>query len=289
MRREADHQEASEALAAAALDALAPDDQAAVLAHVDGCPDCARELAELREATAHLAALAVPTGAPDRTAADIDSRLARVRSNVLARAAAAAVDAPPRVVPITSAASAPVTAPLPRVRSARSLGLVAGMALAVAASLVAAITLADRAVLQREVVASRAAAGRAAAALAASERQLALVTGPQVAVVSLTASGAPKATALMFWDRSTDTWSMYAHNLPQTASGRTYELWLITAAGRKIPAGTFAPTSAGTAHVQATYALGPADLQAVAVTEEPAGGVDVATGPVVIAGTLGGK
>jgi len=288
MRREANHQEASEALAAAALDALAPDDQAAVLAHVDECPDCARELAELREATAHLAALAVPAGDSARATAEIDLRLARVRSNVLARAAAAVAETP-RVVPITSRAPATVTAPAPRVRSARSLGLVAGMALAVAASLVVAITLADRAGLQREVAQSRAAASNAAAALAVSERQLAMVTGPQVAVVSLAANGAPKATALMFWDRGTNSWSMYAHNLPPASSGHTYELWLITSAGRKIPAGTFAPTSAGTAHVQMTYALAPTDLQAVAVTEEPAGGVDAPTGPIVIVGTAAGK
>jgi anti-sigma-K factor RskA len=125
----------------------------------------------------------------------------------------------------------------------------------------------------------------ATTALAAAERELALVTGPTVDVVSLTATGAPQASALMFWDRASNTWSLYARHLPPVAAGRTYELWLITSTGKKVPAGTFAPSPAGTAHVETTYALEHGALAAVAVTEEPAGGVETPTGPIVIAGS----
>jgi anti-sigma-K factor RskA len=89
----------------------------------------------------------------------------------------------------------------------------------------------------------------------------------------------------MFWDRTSNTWSMYARHLPQLAAGRTYELWLITKAGKKIPAGTFQPSPVGTAHVETTFDLGHAPLAVVAVTEEPAGGVESPTGPIVIAGS----
>ena len=132
---------------------------------------------------------------------------------------------------------------------------------------------------------SHAALDSAATALAAGERQLDLVTGPHVDVVSLTAVGARTASALMFRDRATNTWSMYARDLPEAPSGRTYELWLITSTGKKIPAGTFAPSPRGTAHVETTYALDGATLATVAVTEEPAGGVENPTGPIIIAGS----
>jgi hypothetical protein len=135
------------------------------------------------------------------------------------------------------------------------------------------------------VTAARAALDSEATALDSAKRQLALVTDSSVNVVSLASSGAKAASALMFWDRASNTWSMYAHNLPVPAAGRTYELWLVTTDGKKIPAGTFDPTPHGTAHVEAKYPLDPDKLAAVAVTEEPVGGVDAPTGPIVIAGS----
>jgi hypothetical protein len=164
---------------------------------------------------------------------------------------------------------------------------------ALAASFVAAailwrkdLTLSRELADTRAVMTSaRAALDSVATALDSAKRQIALVTDSSVNVVSLTSSGAKAASALMFWDRASNTWSMYAHNLPVPAGGRTYELWLVTTDGKKIPAGTFDPTPHGTAHVEAKYALDRDKLAAVAVTEEPAGGVDVATGPVVIAGS----
>jgi hypothetical protein len=256
------HDEANAALAAAALDALSAEEQAAVLAHAEQCATCGPELAELRAAMASLALSAPAAGA----SADVDARLARVRGRLLAR-----------VRPTGASAG----------RSNAWLWV------ALAASfLVAAALWQHDTHLARQLADVRAAAGQAqvaldsaTTALAATERQLDLVTGPSVDVVSLTAAGARTASALMFWDRATNTWSMYARDLPEAPAGRTYELWLITSAGKKIPAGTFAPSAHGTAHVQATYALDRAALATVAVTEEPAGGVEAPTGPIVIAGS----
>jgi anti-sigma-K factor RskA len=67
--------------------------------------------------------------------------------------------------------------------------------------------------------------------------------------------------------------------------GREYQLWLVTP-GRKISAGTFTAGAGGTAVVQAEYALSPDSLQAVAVTEEPAGGLPQPTGEIILAGAL---
>ena len=88
----------------------------------------------------------------------------------------------------------------------------------------------------------------------------------------------------MFWDVATNRWTFFAHNLPAVREGREYQLWLVTTDERKIPAGTFRPDQGGNAVVQATYALPPDALAAVAVTEEPAGGLPQPSGAIIIAG-----
>jgi anti-sigma-K factor RskA len=224
-------------------------------------PNDGPELDELRSALDELSLVVPALGANP----DVDARLTAVRGRLMSRVRGE------------------------RSRATSSLWLVGALA---ASFVAAAILWRKDLTLGREladtraaVVTTRAALDSATTALDSAKRQLALVTDSSVAVVSLAASGAKAASALMFWDRASNTWSMYARNLPTPPSGRTYELWLITNDGKKIPAGTFDPTPHGTAHVEAKYALDRDNLAAVAVTEEPAGGVEVATGPVVIVGS----
>lgn len=287
MTREASHEEASESLAAAALDALPEETQAAVVAHAEQCPTCGPELIALREATARLA-----FSATTPTEGGVDAHLTRVRARLLARARADLTVTPP--VPSTLAAraepgtgSARVALP-PRTRSRAS----AALGLALAASLLLAAGLwQSRSALKRQVGVAWGRTTRAESALdstrrtlAESERQLATLSGPQVAVMSLTASGKPAASALMFWDRASNTWTLYTHDLPTLPAGRTYQVWLVTPSA-KISAGTFEPDASGAGRLQARYALAADSLRAVAVTQEPAGGVPQPTGSIVIAGT----
>jgi anti-sigma-K factor RskA len=98
-------------------------------------------------------------------------------------------------------------------------------------------------------------------------------------MMTLTATGGRAPVAHMFWDRAHNTWTLVAHNMPELKPGRTYQLWLVTA-DQKISAGTFEPRD-GDAMMRATYAL--ADpLMALAVTEEPAGGMPQPTGAMVM-------
>jgi anti-sigma-K factor RskA len=90
----------------------------------------------------------------------------------------------------------------------------------------------------------------------------------------------------MFWDPATARWTFFAHNLPALRPDRDYQLWLITPAG-PVSAGTFRPTPEGHATVQATYPLPRDQLRAVAVTEEPAGGLPKPSGTPLILGTYG--
>jgi anti-sigma-K factor RskA len=63
-------------------------------------------------------------------------------------------------------------------------------------------------------------------------------------------------------------------------------MWLITPAG-PVSAGTFKPTPEGTAEMQATYALLRGQLRAVAVTDEPEGGLPKPSTAPIILGTFG--
>ena len=112
---------------------------------------------------------------------------------------------------------------------------------------------------------------------------VASLTGSQVSVVGLSSSATKNPRALMFWDKATDKWTFVAHNLAPLAAGRTYQLWLVTATA-KISAGTFTVSPKGDVMLQATYALDRNALKAVAVTEEPMGGMPQPTGAMVVVG-----
>lgn len=75
------------------------------------------------------------------------------------------------------------------------------------------------------------------------------------------------------------------NGLKQPATGRTYQMWII-ARGKPQPmsAGTFMPDSAGWALMSATAPVMPGRLRRVAITEEPDGGSEYPTGPILFAG-----
>jgi anti-sigma-K factor RskA len=77
---------------------------------------------------------------------------------------------------------------------------------------------------------------------------------------------------------------LIASNLPPVPAGKTYEMWVIPKGGKPVPAGLFQSAADGTAiNVQP----GPVDVTSiVAVTLEPAAGVDQPTSKPVIAAGL---
>jgi hypothetical protein len=280
MTRPLNHDAASEALAAAALDALEAEEQAAVLAHAATCPICGPELVALRDAVANLAAAAPMPG----SATEVDTRLARARARLLARVTADRAD---RLLGATGPGEGEAARPLAIAHARGRPSLTPWVTLALAASLVGIAILArSRTTLERQLAAARDSVGTLAstrAQLAERDSLVRRLTGPETVVVSLAANRGPAASALMFWDRSANSWTLYARALPAPAPGKTYQVWLVTATA-KISAGTFTPSPAGDAVVHATYPLERNSLRAVAVTEEPAGGVPQPTGQLVMAG-----
>jgi anti-sigma-K factor RskA len=286
MTRELTHDEAFTALGALALDALDPAERDAVLEHVAGCEICRPELATLHAAAAQLAYCAP-------VVASVGGSRERIHSRLMDRVAA---DARARgVVPLRPPAPSPEST-TPERAGGRSGGWRRAEWLAVAASVLFFVTGAlfanavrDRRNL-RDALQAELARGQSARAssdslrtvVALRDSMIAGLIGRDVAVVSLTASGAKAPFARMFWDTTHNTWTLVAHNMPALKAGRTYQLWLVTRTA-KISAGTFEPTN-GDAVVRATYPLARDSLQAIAITEEPAGGVPQPTGAMVVAG-----
>lgn len=199
------------------------------------------------------------------------------RARLLERAK---VDARQRGLPLASTSGRRAALPFKSVAGG-------GMLLALAASLVfAVVSRRDSSAARRDLATVQSAQEHVidslAAIVEAKNTLIAALTGPSVQVMQLTASGARSARALMFWDTAKNRWTFVAHALAPLAPGRTYQVWLVTR-DSKISAGTFGVSAAGDGLLEATYALRPADLVAIAVTEEVEGGAPQPTTTPVIA------
>jgi hypothetical protein len=252
------HEEAFVVLDAVALDALEGAERDAVLAHAEGCEICKAELSQLRDTAAFLA-FSSPLGADTAT----KSR-SRIHSRLMARAGAESEERYPRTA-VQHPRPANTTRPLAW-RRAEWITAAASVLL-VASTAMLAYYARDRenlrvAVMHRDSV-------------------IAGLTGKDVAMMTLTSTGSKAPFAHMFWDRATNMWTLVAHNMPELKAGRTYQLWLVTSKA-KISAGTFEAKN-GDAMVRAMYPLAPNELMALAVTEEPAGGMPQPTGSMVMA------
>lgn len=296
MSRDVSHSEAMELLPEAALDALPPDDQAGVVAHATGCPECGPALIALRDAIAAMAFAAPPVTVDD-------VRRARVRTRLMARARAdlSVADAPeggdprvtgtgPRLVAGGNAGEGSAGRAVAAAGPRRTWGAVAalGWGLAIAAG-ITVVSVQRHAAMDTQAYATsqRALQARVDALRDSMQTRDAFVrsvTGQHISSMQLTSGAVRAAWAWMFWDHVSNRWTLVARDLPVPAAGRTYQLWLVTPKA-KISAGTFTPRPDGAAEVQATYALAPDQLSAIAVTEEPAGGVPQPTGALVISAT----
>ena len=121
------------------------------------------------------------------------------------------------------------------------------------------------------------------ATLRTREQMIANLIGPQVAVMTLTATMPTAPSARMFWDQQHNAWTFVGHHMPMPKAGRTYQMWLVTPKA-KISAGTFMPSADGEVMMQATYPMAKDSRAAVAVTDEPMGGsAQPTTTPIMLA------
>jgi anti-sigma-K factor RskA len=94
----------------------------------------------------------------------------------------------------------------------------------------------------------------------------------------------PKAVANLLWDQKQKQWAILTTGMLPAASGQTYELWFITKAGTKVPAGTFDVDANGKGMLRVPV---PADIGVItvaAVTNEKIGGALQPHGSIQIVG-----
>ena len=307
------HEEAFSELAAVALDAVSVDVASAVRAHAAACPECGPELAAMEQTVATLGTL-VPDAQMNRgRGAGIRSRLVmRARSEResktatapgvpdLSRGVASLTGQGHRITPMGTRV---VTGETKRVTPARTprmpdiTPLRAGINwYAIAATLALVLTGAQlmRVSKQRNEIRAELASANAVSAvnpvdsMANMVRQkdsmITAMSGPDVKVVALMTQGQKQPLGKMMWNRKSDDWVMVTYNLPQPKAGKTYQVWLVTDKA-KISAGTFHPDAGGGTMMHARYAMDRNALRAVAITEEPEGGMPSPTGPMVVAGS----
>ncbi|HET7233890.1 MAG TPA: anti-sigma factor [Longimicrobium sp.] len=293
------HEDVQAALAAEALGALDGEEAAAIHAHLAACDECRRELARLEEAAAALAWAAprVPMDA---------ARSARMRARLLARAAAdRGADShtrPPRIdaVPVTPPTPAASRAadvdgegviPISRAPSRRGgnagwLAAAAALLLAIAVGAWAARLKGRYDALGEQYAQVDTERGELLRGIARRDSTLAALSTPGVRVIDMASTQQKAPGGRMFWDPRRAKWIFFAHDLPRLRAGRDYQMWLITADG-PISAGTFKPHDDGTAEMEATFQLPPDGLRAVAVTDEPEGGLPKPSTTPIILGTFG--
>jgi hypothetical protein len=310
------HEEAFSELAAVALASVSPEVASAVRAHAAACPECGPELAAMEETVATLGQL-VPSAQMNRgRSAGIRSRLVmRARTEREARSApvpgrpdiargvASLTGQGQRVTPTAQRAvsgeSKRVTpAQSPRISDVRPIrqpmnwyAIAATIALMITGAQLMRVS-ADRNRMRAEIgsvdTARVAAAGTAKDSLATllhqKDSMISAMTGPDVKVVALMdQKNAKQPLGRMMWNRSSDDWIMVTYNLPQPKAGMTYQVWLVTDKA-KISAGTFKPDAQGKTFMHARYTMNRNALRAVAITEEPEGGMPAPTGPMVVVG-----
>jgi anti-sigma-K factor RskA len=122
------------------------------------------------------------------------------------------------------------------------------------------------------------------ASLAKKDSAIASLTSPTTHVINLINYSSREPLARMFWDQRSGVWMMVSYHLRQPKPDMTFQLWIETTTGPAISAGTFTPDANGASIVYATHPVNPDALIRVAVSEEPIGGSQTPTGPIVIAG-----
>jgi hypothetical protein len=269
-----------EDLALYSMQALSPEEQAAVRAHLEGCAACRGALQDILAEEALLGLsieqAPLPAGAEQRFMARIANTPQSITSQSSTAAHAAAPQ--PEISRFTPVEHAP--------KRGFGFGWL-GWVTAVVAIAVAAY-LGNRSVdLEQQLNKDRSDITQLSAQAARAQELTDALTSPEAKQVTLTetkqaarpvghATYLPGKGALIF----------VASNLHPVAPAKTYELWLIPANGKApIPAGLFRPDSTGSASVVLPPIPLGVEAKGFGVTIEDAQGSQTPTLPIVLSGS----
>ena len=270
------HEEYREKLQQDLLGELGGEERHALEAYLAEHPELSRETVELRDSFAALAYSSAPVE-PD----------ARLRANLLERISAMKAqageedDAPAsNVVPLARPTRpSPADADSSRISRASFRYAALAASLIIAALLIAVFVLwRKNESLQKELagLSDRLNVSQGEIDSQRAEQELFTIASARVNVLNGT-TVAPRASAILSFDRRNGRAVFYAYDLPQVPSGKTYQLWYI-ADGKPLSAGLFTVDAAGRATLRSTAPPQGLDASLFAVTLEPQGGVASPTG-----------
>lgn len=114
---------------------------------------------------------------------------------------------------------------------------------------------------------------------------LALLSSPNTALVNLAATGHMRAATARALVSPGNRLVFVASGLPALPAGRTYQLWILRNTGAPVQSGgIFVPDTKHGAVLEVSNQSLLQGVTALAVTEEPAGGVPLPTGPRLLFG-----
>ena len=261
-----------------AVGALSDEETQQFETHLETCPDCREEVAEMREIAVQLSE-GVATDPPPTLRASVLQQIAQTaqdsaaprptlvaapheqeRGRHLAEGASSDAGAGTNVVPLQRSAQ----------RRNRLVGLLA------AAAVVVAVAMGGWAVQSRNDADRE--TEQAAQALSATQALTQVLTAKDAKTTSGSFSAGGNGTVVV--SRSQGRALLVAADLPALPSGKVYEAWTFSSSPTPKPAGTFTARSA-----PAVVTLPPAAVGAsqVAVTVEPSGGSQQPTSAPVFA------
>jgi anti-sigma-K factor RskA len=229
-----------------------------IAAHLQrACPECSEGVSRARVLATHLAAIAPPAEAPGH-----------LRAHIMR----AVVQATPRMQSFWESIFWRMAFPVSACAALTLLLVVFGLAREIGSLNLELKTLQKSSTDSRkreQVLVSRANGYRAALALMSARESREVRFGPKQPDGRVYLN--PKGLV------------MIASNFPAPPKGRTYELWLLRKSTKTAePAGVFDPDASGGAmHVLARN-INVSDIAALAVSDEPPGGVQERTGAIVM-------
>ena len=254
------HEQFADDLSLYALGALEGDARTTLETHLETCPGCRQELAELRGDLALLSTSVTGPKPPQRARQRLMSAIAKE----------------PRGI------SAPAPQPGRTFSWWGALGWVTAAAVLVAVFQVRS----ENFQLRQSVSSLGALVGLQTTELADAKRIVETLTAPEADKVTLVAAKTPpQPQGKAFYLRDKNSLIFVANNLPALAPEKVYELWLIPKTGAPIAAGLFKPDAHGSATVVNPPLPPGVEAKNFVVTLEPeSGSHEAPRGSAVMAG-----
>ena len=284
-----------EDLALFAMQLLGKDETRAVAAHVEECPECRQQLADVQGDLA-MYAHAVDMHSPPALARErLMKQVAREKKVIpierVTPVEAAYIPRPEPAVHRTGLGSGAYLSEEEPRRSVASRVLPwLGWAVAAGVAIAAVSLYRDRDALQNKLTAQTSQMDRISADAAAAKHLLDAMTDPSARHVTLVKAPAgstppePQGRATYVSERG--ALIFLASNMEPLQPYKVYELWLIPADGRDpIPAGTFRPDDRGNGSVIMPSLPKGIEAKAFGVTIEDEGGSQTPTLPIILAGS----